>query len=125
MNKEETKKKKQIYYQNNKEKILEGHREYYKVRKEEFRARAVRYKFGISLDEYETMAKNQNNLCAICGKPEISTRNGKIKQLAVDHNHTTKKVRELLCEHCNTVIGKVYESTEILEKMIVYLKKHK
>ena len=43
------------------------------------------------------MAKQQRNVCAICGKPETAEHNGKPRWLAVDHCHDTGKVRGLLC----------------------------
>lgn len=53
-------------------------------------------KLGISQKIYDEMFYNQKGLCAICNKPETSEIKGKIKRLAVDHNHETGKVRGLL-----------------------------
>jgi hypothetical protein len=63
--------------------------------------------FGITYDEYSTMLQNQNGVCAICFQPETtkSRTKGKIRLLAVDHNHVTGKVRGLLCSGCNQAIG--------------------
>jgi len=51
------------------------------------------------------MAKQQRNVCAICGKPETAERNGKPRSLAVDHCHDTEKVRGLLCGSYSPMIG--------------------
>ena len=52
--------------------------------------------FGISLEEYHEMIGKQGNRCAICGESETAERNGKKLALAVDHDHKTGKIRELL-----------------------------
>ncbi len=81
----------------------------------------LKHYFGITLVEYKQMLKKQNGVCAICKRPEIATRKGIVKQLAVDHNHATKVIRGLLCYRCNTALGLVDEDQEILKTMINYL----
>lgn len=80
-----------------------------------------------SKEEYAQLLNKQNNLCAICKKPEsiilVSTHT-KPKRLAIDHCHTTKKIRGLLCQKCNTAIGAFGESIEVLQSAIEYLKKY-
>lgn len=82
-------------------------------------------KFGITPEDYETLLENQNNCCALCGKPEVVTWKGKVKQLAVDHDHSTGLVRSLLCQKCNTGLGSFNDSEELLEKAIKYLRSYK
>jgi hypothetical protein len=67
------------------------------------------------------MYEAQNGVCAIC-KGE---GDGKWKKLCVDHDHTTGKVRQLLCRNCNMVLGQVGDNTNLLEEMIKYLQTHK
>lgn len=83
-------------------------------------------KHNITYDKYIWMLDLQNGLCAICGKKETrkSRTEGNICRLAIDHNHETGKIRELLCQACNFVIGHSMESIDILHKAIEYLKKH-
>jgi ribosomal protein L34E len=76
----------------------------------------LRAKFGITLEEYNRKAANQNHLCAICGKPEPSK-----KTLSVDHNHKTNQVRDLLCSRCNPSLGGFMDSPEFLLKAYEYL----
>lgn len=56
---------------------------------------------------YGRLEFEQDYKCAICKKPEVKKdpQNGKISKLAVDHCHTSKKVRGLLCFQCNTKLG--------------------
>lgn len=82
--------------------------------------------FKITMDDYNSMLALQNNLCAICEKPQSKFQKGsdKIRALAVDHNHTTGKVRALLCTSCNTAIGLIQESIPLAYKIIEYLRHH-
>lgn len=78
--------------------------------------------FGITLDVYEQMLANQGDVCAACGKPEVAKgNNGKIKRLAVDHDHATGVVRGLLCTKCNTILGFVNDDEAVLESILNYL----
>lgn len=82
--------------------------------------------YGISLEEYNQLLEKQHNVCAICHLPEKAKNNqGEIRQLAVDHCHTTGKVRGLLCHSCNVLLGKAYDNVVILANAIEYLKNTK
>ena len=62
---------------------------------------------------YKKMYAEQRGLCKICyTKKEI---------LFVDHNHTTQKVRGLLCRTCNTGIGMLKDDCEIIERARIYV----
>jgi hypothetical protein len=82
-------------------------------------------KFGITLAEYTAMAIAQNGKCAICNCEETHTRGGKVKALAVDHDHETGKIRALLCAECNQMLGKAKDNEETLLAAVAYLRKHK
>lgn len=83
-------------------------------------------KYGLSLNDYDLMVKNQSGLCAICLKPEHQKhrRIGEITRLSVDHNHTTGKVRSLLCRTCNLMLGNSGDSSCVLRKAADYLDNH-
>ena len=92
------------------------------VRKENFEREItndLQRTYGISYEDKLAMIKQQNFKCAIC-KSEISYDN----KAAVDHCHTSMKVRGILCRACNTGIGHLQDSVEVLEIAIQYLKKH-
>jgi len=86
----------------------------------------LRKNFGLSLDEYEQMLIKQNNLCAICEKPEtfIHHQTKELARLAVDHCHTTGKVRKLLCKSCNTALGLFKDDIAVIGNAVQYLKDH-
>ena len=72
--------------------------------------------FGITLKEYNEMLEKQNHTCAICDGEEKF--NG---SLAVDHCHSTGKIRGLLCTNCNRGIGHLKDSISNLQSAIEYL----
>lgn len=95
-----------------------------KVNPAAFRASELRNTFGIELAEYQAMHDAQNGLCAICNQPETAERGGKVKWLAVDHNHTTNEVRDLLCAACNMAVGLMQEDPARLRAAAAYLERH-
>jgi hypothetical protein len=78
-------------------------------------------RYGITLGQRDQLAAAQKGLCAACGTDATTTLRG----LLVDHCHITGKLRELLCFSCNTALGHVRDSEEVLIKLIAYLKKHR
>ncbi len=86
----------------------------------------MRYKYGITFADYEAMRLTQNNLCAICNKPEriIDSRYNRPRALCIDHHHKSGTVRQLLCGPCNTALGSFKEDIAVLESAILYLRKH-
>lgn len=89
-----------------------------------YRDKELRRNFGIDgLKEYEEKLNDQNGVCAICGQPETTVRDGRTLPLFVDHNHDTGAVRGLLCNGCNTGLGKLKDSANILQSAIKYLTK--
>ena len=81
-------------------------------------------KFGITEDDYNAMEQSQSGVCAICGQPETRLKFGKTTKLAVDHNHETGEIRELICFRCNVVMGRIEENTDLCDKIKAYLLKH-
>jgi hypothetical protein len=71
-------------------------------------------------EQYDTIFAEQGGVCACCGQPETAKLKGKIKLLAVDHNHKTGKIRQLLCQRCNLVIGLVNEDPDLCELLKQY-----
>jgi hypothetical protein len=70
---------------------------------------------GITKEIYEQMYNAQSGKCYICGIGGV--------KLHIDHNHTTGKVRSLLCKECNMALGLLKENVDTLNNMIEYLEK--
>lgn len=92
--------------------------------------KALHRTLGLSLIEFSKLflekQKLQNNLCAICNKPETRTqkKDSRTFRLSLDHCHKTNKIRDLLCARCNTTLGRLEESIPLLQSMITYIQKH-
>ena len=78
----------------------------------------MRRVFGITFDDYERMSEAQDHKCKICQRPE------KGKRLAVDHCHTTRKVRGLLCAKCNQGIGHFDDDPDLMLRAIEYVQRN-
>ena len=74
--------------------------------------------YGINSMQYREILKSQDGCCAICGKMQK-------ENFHVDHNHSTGKVRGLLCGNCNRALGYMNENVEALKSAINYLEKNK
>ena len=83
----------------------------------EFRGRLKTY--GITLDDYERMAAEQNGVCAICKQARFTKQ---YPRLCVDHCHATGRVRGLLCSWCNSLIGHAGDNRTVLMAAVEYLK---
>jgi hypothetical protein len=92
---------------------------YRKANPERVRNFKYRHSYGITVKDYEVMVAAQNNKCAICGLDGKDNRYGK---LSVDHCHSTRKIRGLLCNSCNHMIGKAKDNADILSKAAAYLR---
>ena len=100
-------------------------------------------KYGKSSFVFEVleMVENKNNLlareqfwinetkctnrkvggCAICGETKSGHKN--TDEMVVDHCHKTKKVRGLLCNRCNTLLGLIDDSPTFMKNITNYLNK--
>jgi len=79
--------------------------------------------YGLDAHGYIAMLEAQKGVCAICGKPErrVDGSSQKIKDLAVDHCHTSNRLRALLCFNCNTGLGLFDDNPDLLSKARAYL----
>ena len=85
------------------------------------RAGHLRYRYGIDLADYDRLLSEQGGACAICG--EQSPINGIKKYFCVDHDHSTGKVRGLLCNHCNLMVREG-QTEAVLLRAAQYVRDH-
>lgn len=100
------------YYQANKDRYIK----YASDNKDAIKNGNLKRKYGITIEQYESMLLAQDGKCKICqtsdpGKPSFS----------VDHCHSTGVVRGLLCHSCNSGLGHFKDNKEIIAKAIEYL----
>lgn len=88
----------------------------------------LKARYGISKYDYDLMLGMQAGVCAICHRPETKVRKagGKgeraVMPLSVDHDHQTGRVRGLLCDNCNTGLGRFGDDPGLLQRAVDYLK---
>lgn len=86
--------------------------------KERERDRRLQRTYGITQRVYRTMLTTQNGGCAICSRAPRAGKN-----LHVDHDHKTGRVRGLLCFRCNRrLLGRGLEVPELHEAAAKYLR---
>jgi hypothetical protein len=70
-------------------------------------ASRLKREYGLTLEAYEGILASQGGVCAICqGPSKYRHRNGSLSgRFAVDHDHSTGRIRGLLCDQCNRMIG--------------------
>lgn len=89
------------------------------------RNRRLKFCYGIDIPEYNRILEGQDGRCAICGKlEEDNVVHKSVKFLSVDHDHTTGKIRGLLCNQCNRGIGMLGDTVDSLRNAIRYLDTH-
>lgn len=73
-------------------------------------------KFGINVNQYQMILEEQNHKCFICNEKEN-------RALAIDHCHTSGKVRGLLCSNCNRGLGMFLDDPQLLQNAVKYLQR--
>ena len=77
--------------------------------------------YGLTHEQYQNLLVEQSGVCAICGQAERATCRGRLRSLAVDHDHRTGEVRGLLCAKCNVMLGNACDDPVVLQNAITYL----
>lgn len=67
------------------------------------RSYALRTKFDLTLEEWHALLESQGGRCAICRRSEPDNR----RNWNTDHEPGTRRVRGILCNSCNTRLGKM------------------
>jgi len=78
--------------------------------------------YNLTSEQVDGMIARQGGRCAICSRTPEPDSLG--RTLRVDHCHDTDKVREMLCNLCNTALGKFKDDVDILQNAITYLEEH-
>lgn len=111
----------------NSERLRKKERESYAKNPKRFKSATMKYKYGITYDDYDRILAEQNYGCAICESKDPGGRG----RFHIDHNHSCcstektcgKCIRGLLCHQCNTKLyvienGWAKKAIEYLEKWL-------
>lgn len=61
----------------------------------------LRRKYGLTPEEFEALLNEQDNRCALCQGEDPRSQTG----WHLDHDHETGRIRGILCQPCNHLIG--------------------
>jgi hypothetical protein len=70
--------------------------------------------FGLTAEDLAALIESQGGTCAICDAPPQH----------IDHDHTTGKVRGVLCGPCNMGLGQFQDEPAKLRAAAIYLDRH-
>lgn len=124
-NKERHAAKGKAYYESNREKAIARQKARTNGEKREEilayqRNYRLKQQYGITTADFKAMNAAQGGVCYICKNPEVVQPN-----LSVDHDHTSGKIRKLLCTPCNTSLGLAGDDPERLRLMAQYVEEHR
>ncbi len=117
-NKEQERAKQKAHYQKTKKgnrEFLDKKLAYYNTRGKWLQLQRI---YGLSKEQYESMVANQP-LCPVCNEPFTNEAPS-----VIDHNHATGKVRALLHDNCNFMVGYIENHGKNLSNVLEYLKKY-
>ena len=97
---------------------------YYYRHRERKLAEMRMFNYKCAPGEYEAMLMAQAGKCAICRCASTARFKGRLKQLAVDHDHITGRIRGLLCSGCNSGLGHFKNNPFFLIAAAQYLSIH-
>jgi len=126
-----TRDRRQVWTENDRKENPERYKKYaekyHHLNYVQYQARRTARKYGLSYNEYIEMIKKSNDKCAICNREERRNlgKKEKLTQLCIDHSHSSKKVRGLICYGCNLLLGYAEDNIEFLKSAIQYLESHK
>lgn len=102
------------YRSDNKERISQRHNEWVKKNQAKVSEYQRAWRYGLTVDEMRTLLEDAGDTCQICLRSFDENK-------AIDHCHTTGKVRGVICNKCNFAIGLIEENTDTLKRAIKYL----
>ena len=85
----------------------------------EAKARYMRRIYGLTTEAFAWLLYDQNFRCAICFARLLADRN-----THVDHDHENDRVRSLLCQSCNPMLGFAQDDAGLLRQAANYLDFH-
>ncbi len=116
--------RRKIYYASHKKEAAVSFRAYYASHKKESAARKRAWKlkvqYGLTPEAFDTLLRDQGGLCAVC-----RTSNWGHDGPMVDHDHTSGKVRGILCLGCNSAEGHLKSDPVRARALADYMEKEK
>lgn len=102
----------------NRDRYLEKKREYERANRDKRALNFIKRTYNVSKEAAVELFVKRQQSCEVCYRKWIPGE----KALSIDHDHKTGQIRGILCHKCNTALGNVGDSEEILQRLIQYLK---
>lgn len=96
-------------------------KQWYKRNKLSVKDSGLKSKYGINLEFYNKMYREQGGRCANKACDMEFDATARSKRPHVDHDHKTLKIRGLLCQNCNIGIGCFKDNPSVLVGAAAYL----
>jgi hypothetical protein len=81
----------------------------------------IKQRYGITIEQKDEILADQGGICAICETDTPPTSTG----WYIDHCHSSRTIRGILCQHCNNMLGMAKDSASILRAAAEYLEKNR
>lgn len=81
--------------------------------KDQNKSRVLATRYNTTVNHIENLMLSMSSDCPICERAMTRPH--------LDHNHVTGEVRNFICNRCNTTLGLVDESPDVLQRMISYI----
>lgn len=89
------------------------------------RERHLARKYGIGVEDFARMMRDQGGRCSICREDLRRLPLKGFRAVHVDHCHESGEVRQLLCGQCNTGLGNFKDDPERLRRAARYIEAHR
>lgn len=105
------------YHKSHREKLINYYKQYRINHKKETTDWHLLKTYGLTYKEKELMIANQNYKCLSCGSDlkKISPKN-----IHIDHDHISGKIRGILCNTCNMCLGLLEENPDKIKLLMEY-----
>ncbi len=107
-------------YAANRDRYQATRKAFHAANPEQARYNKMKSMYGLSREEVDALPTQ----CVVCGVEEktITSENGRSRtNLAVDHDHTTNRVRGRLCLNCNAALGMIQDDPMLALRLAIYL----
>ena len=121
--KEQLRQAAKTYYAKNRDKILAKKKADRKNNPDKMLNWRLKSRYGITLEEWNKLFERQAGCCAICERHTsmLDRKPDRLLRLVVDQDHTTGRVRGLLCHECNAALGLMSDDPDRLLRAAGFL----
>ena len=81
----------------------------------------LRAKYNLEVGEYNILLEKSQGQCTCCSKRLHNNAPHPEDRPIIDHDHKTGKVRAILCNHCNRMVGYLREDPKYTMKLLDYI----